>query len=92
VAETRTAEQMAADDALELAIQRVADAYQMSGTGEGFMLGEFVIICTWPSLAEDNATYHWFVSGRNMPRHHVVGLHRMLGLMLEMEFTQAGED
>jgi hypothetical protein len=83
---------MAADDALELAIQRVADAYQMSGTGAGFMLGEFLVMAEWPSIAEDNSTYHWFVSGRNMPRHHMQGLYAILGSMIRLEFEQPGGD
>jgi hypothetical protein len=77
---------------MEAAIQRVADAYEMTGCGEGFMLGEFLIVCTWPSIVEDNATYQWFVNGRTIPRHHVMGLYKMLGMMLQMEFKQAGED
>lgn len=92
MAETRTAEQIQADDRLEQAIQQVADAYAMDGTGEGFMLGEFLVVVTWPSLLEDRATYHWFVNGRTIPRHHVMGLYKMLGMMLEMEFQQAEED
>lgn len=92
MAETRTQAQMDADDAMEAAIQRVADAYEMAETGGGFMLGEFLIVCTWPSIADDNATYHWFVNGRSIPRHHVVGLYQMLGMMLRMEFERPGEE
>lgn len=92
MAETRTKEQIDADDGMEAAIQRVADAYGMDDTGQGFMLGEFLIVCTWPSIADDNATYHWFVNGRAMPRHHVLGLYRMLGMMLNMEFERPGEE
>lgn len=90
--ETRTQEQIDADDALERAIQRVANAYEMKDTGEGYMLGEFLIIVTWPSLTEDGATYHWFVNGRSIPRHHVVGLYKMLGMMLDAEFQAASGD
>lgn len=90
--ETRTQEQMDADDALEAAVQRVADVYEMPNTGAGFMLGEFLVIGMWPSIDGDHCTYHWFTNGRSIPRHHVVGLHKMAGMMLDMEFTQAGED
>lgn len=90
--ENRTQEQLDADEALEQAIQRIADVYQMAETGDGYMLGEFVVMAEWPSITGDNTTYHWFVNGRTIPRHHVVGLHKMLGMMLQMEFTQAGED
>lgn len=84
--ETRTQEQIDADDALEAAIQKCADAYQMHETGEGFMFQQFLMIGFWASLAEDKGTYHWLVSGRAMPRHHIHGLYKMLGDMLRLEF------
>lgn len=90
--ETRTKEQMDADDALEVAIQRCADAYQMSETGAGFMFQEFLMIAYWASLSEDRGTYHWLVNGRAVPRHHIQGLYKMLGDMLRLEFDLPEEE
>jgi hypothetical protein len=92
MAETRNQEQMDADDALEGALQRVANAYEMPETGGELMLTEFLAIVYWAHVQEDRGTYHWFVNGRAIPRHHIQGLYQMLGRMLKMEFEQPDEE
>jgi hypothetical protein len=92
MAETRSQEQMDADDALEAALQRVADAYQMPETGGDLMLTEYLAIVYWAHVQEDRGTYHWFVNGRAIPRHHIQGLYRMLGQMLDLEFKAPEEE
>ena len=78
----RTAEQIAADDALEAAILAVLRVYNL--LEEGRALGDFLVLTALPGYSDDkNKTteYHYIMPGEGIPWHQINGLmytHRRL--------------
>lgn len=88
--DSRTAEQAAADEALSEAFQRVAEAYDFENSDSGHMLAEYLMVGYWASISESIGTYNWTVNGSGLPWHHILGLYKTLGSLIER--SQEGDE
>lgn len=85
----RTPDQIAADDGLTAAIQRVMVAYP--DTPEGVLTGYLVLTAHQGFESEGHGTSRidYITMDDAMPWHHIIGLSRMGGVMLEQEMQAA---
>jgi hypothetical protein len=74
----RTPEQIAADEALREAIDRVMKVYEMlpEGTGPSVLTEYVVITCHqgFEDTGQGNARYNWTIQDDGMPWHRILGL------------------
>jgi hypothetical protein len=91
MADERTAEQIAADNALTEAITEVSKVYDLM-PGEGWTIGDYVVCVEYTGYADDTVgreKYSMLVPGDFMPSHRITGLLRQT--MVDLERGKLGD-
>lgn len=97
MSEWRTTNQVAADEALQRAIEVVLEAYaraeEVPSPLEGRAIGEFIVIAALPGITEElsqTTAYEYILANGSIPWHNMAGLMRWA--QMKMDQVMQGSD